>query len=76
MSLVRVLLALFLLAGCAAEIQRQQWAHPAKSDQDFYRDKYECERENFIGRTRAGVLIFDWVRVRDCMRARGWVGQE
>lgn len=57
------LLVALLLAGCA-----QSFSHPSKSDDEFKRDSYECEREAI------GIRDGDqWRRMtRMCMELRGW----
>lgn len=47
------------------QLSAQNWTHETKSDDDFTRDSYECEREN-----RSGPQASEY---RDrCMLLRGW----
>lgn len=60
--------ALALLLLCPALAGCTTWVHPTKTEADFERDAYECERD--------AAAVQDPIRLslmRDrCMRVKGW----
>lgn len=80
--LVVMILAVVLLAGCAA--RRTVWTHPGYTPQLWARDSYECERDaqqpgavlghqvgNVIAMIPTGPVTDQQMMAR-CLKARGW----
>jgi hypothetical protein len=66
-----IAVSLVLLAGCT----RMMWVKPGATDQEFLRDKYECERDarqsGYFGTGVVGATnMTDFAK--QCMRARGY----
>lgn len=65
---MRFSLALLMLMGCA----KAAWVHSNKSEQDYYKDVYQCERDAAFVQ---GFL--PKARMQDnCMKAQGWRQEE
>jgi hypothetical protein len=73
-----LLLFAFTSSGCSYHYQNLQNPHA-----HYVHDRYECERENTRYESHieyvvgmwpqpVSVPVADWVKVGDCMRARGW----
>jgi uncharacterized lipoprotein YajG len=68
-SLILVLAATFLLAGCAASVSSETWQKPGIDRDQRRRDEYECTR----GATLRGETREDRRQLLvDCMRQRGY----
>lgn len=61
-----------LLCGCVT------WTKPGTSQQDYFRQKYQCDREAAQIEAAQGVLansIDEASHFFDCMMASGWTPQ-
>jgi hypothetical protein len=66
MNKLALLLALLLLAGCAA-----RWEHDTKRRADFYADDQECQVVTG-GASQAVDMSRERVSYESCMWGRGW----
>jgi hypothetical protein len=64
MSRAASLVLVLALLGCAKE-----WKHPTKTQDEYYKDVYACERETMeprLPKIETDRIFFA------CMRAKGW----
>ena len=59
---IPIFIILSALAGCTT------WTHPSKTEQDYYRDQYECERDAAPQRDPMAAYYMQY----RCMQVKGW----